>query len=215
MLRATWILFLAHVRRTFLSRRALLCAGLVLLPVGVAFLIAVGLAGPEARPALLGGVVLLELGAPGERRASGLLAAGLGAALGTLVSPEGPGLAVGGLELLALPAALVLGLGLALGPPRAPLPARLGAAGLLAGLAGLTLLAPRPAPAAALALDRPDEPDDQPAGNGVQQGNLENVAAAQFGKQSHSGILPQQPLAPIQAGADPRERRADRQRARD
>lgn len=39
MLRATWILFLAHLRRTALSRRALLCLALVLIPVGVAFLI--------------------------------------------------------------------------------------------------------------------------------------------------------------------------------
>lgn len=39
MLRATWILFLAHARRTFLSRRALLCLGLVAIPVAVALFI--------------------------------------------------------------------------------------------------------------------------------------------------------------------------------
>ncbi len=39
MLRATTILFLAHLKRTFASRRALLCLGLVAIPVLVAFFI--------------------------------------------------------------------------------------------------------------------------------------------------------------------------------
>lgn len=40
MLRATTILFLAHAQRTFFSRRALLCLGLVSIPVFVALFIA-------------------------------------------------------------------------------------------------------------------------------------------------------------------------------
>ena len=63
-------------------------------------------------------------------------------------------------------------------------------------------------------LDNVYKPDDQPTGNGVEQSNLENVAATQFGKQSHSRILTQQPLPPIQAGADPGQRSANGEGAR-
>lgn len=38
--RASWILFCAHLRRTFLSKRALIAAGLACLPVGVSLLVA-------------------------------------------------------------------------------------------------------------------------------------------------------------------------------
>ena len=54
MLSATWILFLAHLRRTFLSRRTLLCAGLCAIPVVLALVIVrvSELEGPVPAPAI-------------------------------------------------------------------------------------------------------------------------------------------------------------------
>ena len=59
------------------------------------------------------------------------------------------------------------------------------------------------------------KPQEQPAGDGIQQRNLEYVAPPNFGEDSHVRILTQQPFATIQPGADPGQKRAYRERTRD
>ncbi len=65
MLRAIWILFTVHLGRTLLSRRALICAGIAALPVGVSFLVAQVSRFEGPPPALeIGHVLILQTCVP-------------------------------------------------------------------------------------------------------------------------------------------------------